>query len=52
MDVTYDETRRELSTDNGVLRYHEAGDPDAPPLILLHGSGPGVTGWRLSLIHI
>ena len=46
MDVTYDETRRELSTDNGVLRYHEAGDPDAPPLILLHGSGPGVTGWR------
>ena len=46
MDVTYDETKRELSTANGVLRYHEAGDPDAPPLILLHGSGPGVTGWR------
>ncbi|GAB34177.1 alpha/beta fold hydrolase [Gordonia otitidis] len=46
MDVTYDSTKRELSTDKGVLRYHEAGDPSAPPLILLHGSGPGVTGWR------
>ncbi|HEX6351748.1 alpha/beta fold hydrolase [Actinophytocola sp.] len=35
---------RELHTDGGVLRYHEAGD--GPPLLLLHGSGPGVTGWR------
>lgn len=46
MDVTYEGTKRELTTDKGVLRYHEAGDPDAPPLLLLHGSGPGVTGWR------
>ncbi|MGV9481625.1 alpha/beta fold hydrolase [Gordonia aichiensis] len=46
MDVTYDSSKRELNTDKGVLRYHEAGDPSAPPLILLHGSGPGVTGWR------
>ncbi|WLP88901.1 alpha/beta fold hydrolase [Gordonia sp. NB41Y] len=46
MDVTYDATRRELTTDKGVLRYHEAGSPDAPPLLLLHGSGPGVNGWR------
>lgn len=37
-------TLRELSTDAGVLRYHEYGD--GPPLLLLHGSGPGVTGWR------
>ncbi|MBB1021134.1 alpha/beta fold hydrolase [Dietzia sp. E1] len=35
---------RELATDRGVLRYREAGD--GPPLLLLHGSGPGVTGWR------
>ncbi|MGX7695401.1 alpha/beta fold hydrolase [Gordonia polyisoprenivorans] len=46
MDVSFDATRRELATDKGVLRYHEAGAADAPPLILLHGSGPGVTGWR------
>jgi pimeloyl-ACP methyl ester carboxylesterase len=44
VDVTYEESKRELDTDQGVLRYHEAGS--GPPLILLHGSGPGVTGWR------
>jgi 2-hydroxy-6-oxonona-2,4-dienedioate hydrolase len=35
---------RELSTEHGVLRYHEAGE--GAPLLMLHGSGPGVTGWR------
>ena len=44
MTLTYESTLRELVTDQGVLRYHEAGD--GPPLLLLHGSGPGVTGWR------
>lgn len=43
-DYSFESTRRELTTDKGVLRYHEAGD--GPPLVLLHGSGPGVTGWR------
>ncbi len=43
-ELTYQDTRREVATDAGVLRYHEAGE--GPPLLLLHGSGPGVTGWR------
>ncbi|KXT57294.1 alpha/beta hydrolase [Gordonia sp. QH-12] len=46
MDVTYEGTRREISTDEGVIRYHEAGEHNNDVLILLHGSGPGVNGWR------
>ncbi|GAB3477571.1 alpha/beta fold hydrolase [Nocardiopsis coralliicola] len=42
--LSYESTLRELATEEGVLRYHEAGD--GPPLLFLHGSGPGVTGWR------
>ncbi len=34
----------ELQTEHGVLRCHETGD--GPPLLFLHGSGPGVTGLR------
>ncbi|MGV9413666.1 alpha/beta fold hydrolase [Nocardia sp. NPDC003693] len=44
MDVTYEGTARELETDTGTLRYHEAGAGE--PLILLHGSGIGVSGWK------
>ena len=35
---------REISTSAGTLRYHDVGD--GPVLLFLHGSGPGVTGWR------
>ena len=35
---------REIATAAGVLRYYDAGD--GPTLLFLHGSGPGVTGWR------
>ena len=43
-ESTFENTARELATDRGTLRYHEAGQGE--PLLLLHGSGPGVTGWR------
>ncbi|MFC0315690.1 alpha/beta fold hydrolase [Gordonia phosphorivorans] len=46
MDLTYENTQRELATDKGVIRYHEAGAEHDDVLLLLHGSGPGVTGWR------
>jgi pimeloyl-ACP methyl ester carboxylesterase len=42
-ELTEAGTSRELQTDNGKLQYHEAGQGD--PLLLLHGSGPGVSGW-------
>jgi len=40
---TYENTSRVLDTDQGKLHYHEAGAGE--PLLLLHGSGPGVFGW-------
>ncbi|MDP9820848.1 alpha/beta fold hydrolase [Nocardioides massiliensis] len=42
--ITHEDTLRELDVAGRTLRYHEAGD--GPPLLMLHGSGPGVTGWR------
>jgi pimeloyl-ACP methyl ester carboxylesterase len=35
---------REITTPAGVLRYYDAGEGST--LLFLHGSGPGVTGWR------
>ncbi|MFI6365308.1 alpha/beta fold hydrolase [Nocardia sp. NPDC050630] len=37
------DTGRHITVDGLKLRYHEAGS--GPPLVLLHGSGPGVSGW-------
>jgi pimeloyl-ACP methyl ester carboxylesterase len=45
--ITIDGTARdlrEITIPAGTLRYYDLGD--GPPLLFLHGSGPGVTGWR------
>ena len=35
---------REIKSPAGMLRYYDHGN--GPALLFLHGSGPGVTGWR------
>jgi pimeloyl-ACP methyl ester carboxylesterase len=42
-DFSFDATSKVLADPVGNIHYHEAGE--GPALLLLHGSGPGVTGW-------
>ncbi|MFF0453162.1 alpha/beta fold hydrolase [Nocardia africana] len=43
MGFTAEDTTRWVTVDGVKLRYHEAGS--GAPLVLLHGSGAGVSGW-------
>jgi 2-hydroxy-6-oxonona-2,4-dienedioate hydrolase len=43
MALTQAETARFVQTPDWKIRYYEAGE--GYPLILIHGSGPGATGW-------
>jgi len=43
MALTQAQTSRTVKTRDWQLHYHEAGS--GHPVILLHGSGPGATGW-------
>ncbi|HEU5473457.1 MAG TPA: alpha/beta fold hydrolase [Actinophytocola sp.] len=41
----FDETSGFADVGELRLHYHEAGPADAPPVVLLHGGGPGASGW-------
>lgn len=43
MTISYQQSARTLTLETGVVHYHEAGS--GPELLLIHGSGPGVTAW-------
>lgn len=43
MQITKEKLARDVQTKDWKLRYYEAGQ--GHPVILLHGSGPGATGW-------
>jgi 4,5:9,10-diseco-3-hydroxy-5,9,17-trioxoandrosta-1(10),2-diene-4-oate hydrolase len=43
VSVTYESTRVTKVVDGLTFAYHEAGQGE--PLIMLHGSGPGVSAW-------
>lgn len=45
MTLTYESTGRMVKTGKLNLHINEAGDTDAPVIVMLHGSGPGATGW-------
>jgi 2-hydroxy-6-oxonona-2,4-dienedioate hydrolase len=43
LELTRESTSRTVTVSGGEIHYHEAGS--GHPVILLHGSGPGATGW-------
>lgn len=46
MTTTQDSASRETTLASGTrIHYYEAGPAEAPVVVLLHGSGPGATGW-------
>ena len=45
-EITFESTSRYAQVREDMrLHYHEAGDPAAPTIVLLHGGGPGASSW-------
>jgi len=42
-ELTAESTSRTVQTASGKIHYNEAGE--GHPILMLHGSGPGATGW-------
>ncbi|MFE2426684.1 alpha/beta fold hydrolase [Streptomyces sp. NPDC059373] len=46
MAITRESASRDVTLPSGIhMRYYEAGTSGTSPVVLLHGSGPGATGW-------
>ncbi|WP_067482993.1 4,5:9,10-diseco-3-hydroxy-5,9,17-trioxoandrosta-1(10),2-diene-4-oate hydrolase [Actinomadura hibisca] len=45
MALTYESTSRTGKAGELTLHYNEAGPADAPVVVMLHGGGPGASGW-------
>jgi pimeloyl-ACP methyl ester carboxylesterase len=41
--ITFESTSKFVPTAKGAIHYHEVGSGD--PVVFIHGSGPGVSGW-------
>jgi 2-hydroxy-6-oxonona-2,4-dienedioate hydrolase len=44
-ELTMESTSKTVEIPMGTVHYHESGPADGPPVVLLHGSGPGATAW-------
>ena len=42
-EFSFATTSKTFAAEHGAVHYHEAGT--GPDLLMIHGSGPGVTGW-------
>jgi 2-hydroxy-6-oxonona-2,4-dienedioate hydrolase len=45
MTLTQDATSRFVELPSGKMHYNEAGPAEGHPIILIHGSGAGASGW-------
>ncbi|MQA07138.1 MAG: alpha/beta fold hydrolase [Pseudonocardiaceae bacterium] len=43
--IDFESTSRYADAGGMRLHYHEAGPADGPPVVLLHGGGPGASAW-------
>jgi len=45
MTLAQSDVAKDVETADWKIHYNEAGPADGQPIVLLHGGGPGATGW-------